>query len=70
MNPELFNILTGDTLLAGGHSLLEIWFYDARQGRAYVLGTNWMGQVNGRNGITWEEKLALDLEYIENGFSY
>jgi undecaprenyl phosphate N,N'-diacetylbacillosamine 1-phosphate transferase len=68
--PELFNILTGDMSIVGPRPQLvrDMVFMTPEQRKRHSVlpGLTGWAQVNGRNGITWEEKLALDLEYIEN----
>lgn len=68
--PELFNILKGDMSIIGPRPQLvrDMVFMTPEQRRRHSVmpGLSGWAQVNGRNGVTWEEKLALDLEYIEN----
>jgi undecaprenyl phosphate N,N'-diacetylbacillosamine 1-phosphate transferase len=66
--PELFNILKGDMSIVGPRPQLvrDMVFMNIEQRQRHVVlpGLTGWAQVNGRNGITWEEKLILDLEYI------
>lgn len=68
--PELFNIFKGDMSIIGPRPQLvkDLVFMSAEQRLRHTVkpGLSGWAQVNGRNGVTWEEKLALDLEYIEN----
>jgi len=68
--PELFNILKGDMSIVGPRPQLirDMLFMtpEQRQRHCVLPGLTGWAQVNGRNGITWEEKLALDLEYINS----
>jgi len=68
--PELFNILKGDMSVVGPRPQLvrDMVFMslEQRQRHSALPGLTGWAQVNGRNGVTWEEKLSLDLEYIEN----
>jgi lipopolysaccharide/colanic/teichoic acid biosynthesis glycosyltransferase len=68
--PELCNIVRGDMAFVGPRPQLirDMVFMmpEQRQRHSALPGLSGWAQVNGRNGVTWEEKLALDLEYIEN----
>lgn len=68
--PELFNILKGDMSIVGPRPQLvqDMVFMteEQRQRHSVVPGLTGWAQVNGRNDVTWEEKLSLDLEYIND----
>ena len=68
--PELLNILKGDMSIVGPRPLLVQYLerYTAEQKHRHDVrpGLTGLAQVNGRNGITWEEKFHYDLEYVKN----
>ncbi|HEX7115962.1 MAG TPA: sugar transferase [Steroidobacter sp.] len=68
--PELINVLKGDMSLVGPRPLLLDYLplYDAQQGRRHEVrpGITGWAQVKGRNALTWEEKLRLDVWYVDN----
>lgn len=68
--PELFNVLIGDMSLVGPRPLLEeytAYFSDAEANRLLVRpGITGLAQVSGRNTVGWDDRLALDVEYVEN----
>ena len=68
--PELFNILKGDMSIVGPRPLLVEYLplYNETQKHRHDVrpGLTGLAQVNGRNAITWEEKFALDIEYINH----
>ena len=68
--PELFNVIRGDMSLVGNRPLRMEYLdlYTPEQARRHNVRpgiTGWM-QINGRNNLTWEEKFALDLWYVEH----
>jgi lipopolysaccharide/colanic/teichoic acid biosynthesis glycosyltransferase len=68
--PELWNVLRGDMSLVGPRPLLMEYLplYTPDQARRHVVrpGITGWAQVNGRNAISWEEKFALDVWYVDN----
>jgi sugar transferase EpsL len=68
--PELFNVLKGDMSLVGPRPLLPQYLgrYSPEQARRHEVtpGVTGWAQINGRNAITWEEKFALDVWYVDN----
>jgi len=68
--PELWNVLKGDMSLVGPRPLLMDYLplYTAEQARRHEVrpGMTGWAQVNGRNALTWEEKFALDVWYIDH----
>lgn len=68
--PQLINIIKGDLSLVGPRPLLEEYLplYNEQQKRRHLIkpGITGWAQVNGRNAITWDEKLKLDVWYVDN----
>src|SRR3990172_8857332 len=67
--PELFNVLKGDMSLVGPRPLNIQYLdrYTPEQARRHEVMpgiTGWV-QVNGRNTLTWQEKFALDVWYVD-----
>lgn len=67
--PELFNILRGDMSLVGPRPQLvrDMVFMTKEQRMRHMVrpGLSGLAQISGRNSISWEEKLELDLKYLE-----
>ena len=68
--PELVNIVKGDMSIVGPRPLLVQYIprYSKEQRHRHDVlpGLTGYAQVHGRNGISWEEKFQLDVEYTKN----
>ena len=68
--PELINILKGDMSIVGPRPLLVKYIsrYTPEQRRRHDVrpGLTVLAQINGRNTITWEERFAYDIEYVDS----
>lgn len=68
--PELWNVLKGDMSLVGPRPLLPgyLELYSKEQARRHEArpGITGWAQVNGRNATTWEDRLRLDVWYVDN----
>ena len=68
--PEIVNIFKGDMSLIGPRPLateyLPYYTDEERMRHAVRPGLTGLAQASGRNGLTWEEKFAYDVEYANN----
>jgi lipopolysaccharide/colanic/teichoic acid biosynthesis glycosyltransferase len=68
--PELLLVLKGDMSLVGPRPLLVQYLplYNKEQARRHDVrpGLTGWAQINGRNAISWEEKFALDVWYVDH----
>lgn len=68
--PQLVNVLMGDMSLIGPRPLLPQYLeiYNERQKKRHYVrpGITGWAQVNGRNAISWKQKLEYDAWYVEN----
>ena len=68
--PQLWNVLRGDLSLVGPRPLLMEYLplYTAEQARRHEArpGMTGLAQVSGRNALSWEEKFALDVWYVDH----
>lgn len=66
--PELLNILVGDMSIVGPRPLLPEYlpYYTEEESRRHDVrpGLTGLAQVNGRNAISWDQKLAYDVQYV------
>lgn len=68
--PQLINVLKGDMSLIGPRPLLPEYlpYYTEREQIRHTVrpGITGWAQVNGRNNVTWDQKLELDAYYVEH----
>jgi lipopolysaccharide/colanic/teichoic acid biosynthesis glycosyltransferase len=68
--PELWNVLAGSMSLVGPRPLLMDYLplFSPEQSRRHDVrpGITGLAQVSGRNSISWDDKLRLDVWYVDN----
>lgn len=68
--PEMWNVLIGQMSVVGPRPLMMSYLprYNATQRRRMEVrpGVTGWAQINGRNAISWEQKFALDVWYVDN----
>lgn len=68
--PELLNILKGDMAIVGPRPLLVKYlpYYTDEERLRHTVrpGLTGLAQINGRNNLQWDPRLALDVEYVRN----
>lgn len=68
--PELFNVLKGEMSLVGPRPLLMKYLphYRGNEKLRHTVrpGITGWAQINGRNNLSWDQKLALDVWYVKN----
>ena len=68
--PELWNILRGDMSIVGPRPLLVKYlpYYTQTERRRHAVrpGLTGLAQVNGRNALSWEDRFAYDVDYVDH----
>ena len=68
--PEMWNVLVGEMSVVGPRPLMMRYLprYNSFQARRMEMkpGVTGLAQINGRNAISWDEKFALDVSYVDN----
>ena len=68
--PELFNISKGDMSVVGPRPLLVRYlpYYTSNEKKRHDVrpGLTGLAQINGRNNLNWDQRLMMDIQYIED----
>ena len=68
--PEIVNIFKGDMSLIGPRPLATVYlpYYTEEERQRHIVrpGLTGLAQASGRNGLSWEEKFAYDVQYANN----
>lgn len=68
--PQIINVLKGDMSIVGPRPFISEYlpYYTEHQMQRHLVkpGITGWAQINGRNSISWEKKIELDLWYVEN----
>ena len=68
--PQLINVIRGDLSIVGPRPLLMEYLplYTKEQARRHGVrpGITGWAQINGRNALSWEDRFALDVHYVDN----
>ena len=68
--PEVFNIIKGDMSIVGPRPLMARYleYYTPEESRRHEVrpGLSGYAQVHGRNSVNWEDRLRLDVEYVDH----
>lgn len=68
--PQLWNVFKGEVSLVGPRPLLIEYlpYYSVKESLRHSVppGITGWAQINGRNDISWDERLRLDVEYVNN----
>ncbi len=72
--PEFLNVLKGDMSLVGPRPLLVKYlpYFTEREKMRHNVkpGITGLAQINGRNLLTWDERLEMDVKYVENSSAW